>query len=418
MALSDRDDERVRGATTIPRPGATTVMFSTRTRILVLLFAVFSGVAWQQYSARRQWLAAVMLGMSPINTPAAERYFAYSDMPVLTDTVHVVTGANSGLGLAVTRGLARAGATVIMGCRSMARCDAAAETLRAEGNIGFGSGGGGGGDGSGSGKKGVALALETELLDLGSFASVADFARRVASRYSRLHGLQLNAGVMHTPYSLSTDGIELQFAVNHVGHQYLTALLTPQLRAAAPSSVVVCSSAAHLMSVYTEGVRASKAEINLNGPGDYNFLGAYAQSKLANVLFAQELSERLRDSNVRVNAYNPGAVATNLQREWRDATGSKAGEAALFVFDTLYAAARKIMLWSAQESALTALFLGVSPAVLNNPEKTGGYYTSIANEAPVAEHAKNLTLQKRTWALTEALIAEIVGGGGGTSKSS
>lgn len=98
-------------------------------------------------------------------------------------------------------------------------------------------------------------------LDLGSLASVGRFAQAFASRYMRLDALVLNAGVMHPPFTLSADGLELTFAVNHVGHQYLTRLLLPLLRQSQPAYVTSVASNAAFMS-YSQGVRLSRAAIN------------------------------------------------------------------------------------------------------------------------------------------------------------
>ena len=141
-------------------------------------------------------------------------------MPDLTGTVHIVTGANSGLGYEAARALVRQGARTMLACRTLPRCQAAADKIAVE-------------------FPAMAAHIEVALCDLGSLASVQRFATDFAAKHTRLDGLMLNAGIMHTPYGLSEDGIELQFAVNHVGHQCLATLLVPLLQAS--RSDVLCA---------------------------------------------------------------------------------------------------------------------------------------------------------------------------------
>lgn len=126
---------------------------------------------------------------------------------------------------------------------------------------------------------------------------------------SQLHILINNAGIMWTPAKWETkEGIEMQFGVNHIGHFLLTNLLLDTLKASAPSRIVIVSSLAH---TFTNALRKE----DINWDKSYNKYEAYAQSKLANVLMARELSKRLQGSNVTVNSLHPGAVNTELARD-------------------------------------------------------------------------------------------------------
>lgn len=207
----------------------------------------------------------------------------------LTGRVYIVTGANSGVGLATTTQLVHQGAHVIAGCRRVeAGVQAVADLARAPGSV------------------------EVLQIDLGSLASVRRFVDSFRARHDRLDGLVNNAGVMHTPEGRTEDGFETQFGVNYLGHFLLTELLLSTLKASAPARIVCLSS------VYHVGSRDNLAEIDLD---DLNFDQrpydrqlAYAQAKLAVVLQASDLARRLSDTGVSAFSVHPGWVRTNLVR--------------------------------------------------------------------------------------------------------
>lgn len=199
-----------------------------------------------------------------------------ADIPGQTGKTAVVTGANSGLGLAIARELARAGAKVVVAVRNREKGEQAAA------HVGHGA--------------------RVEQLDLASLASVREFAERLPAE--RLDLLINNAGVMAPPRRLTADGFESQFGTNHLGHFALTGLLLPVLLAAPAPRVVTMSSGAH---------RAGRIQFDdLQGEGSYNNWLAYGQSKLANLLFAFELQRRAEGKLESVAAH-PGYAATNLQ---------------------------------------------------------------------------------------------------------
>jgi NAD(P)-dependent dehydrogenase (short-subunit alcohol dehydrogenase family) len=215
----------------------------------------------------------------------AEQWTA-ADIPDQAGRTAVVTGANSGLGLAAARALAGAGAEVVLACRDTAKGEAAVESIRAE-----------------LPEASVAL----EALDLSSLDSVRAFAGRFGADHEGLDLLINNAGVMAPPRRQTADGFELQLGTNHLGHFALTGLLLGGMRGREDARVVTVSSTAHKFGRINFD--------NLQGEQRYFRWNAYGQSKLANVLFARELDKRLRaaGSTVKSLAAHPGYAATNLQ---------------------------------------------------------------------------------------------------------
>ncbi len=211
----------------------------------------------------------------------------------LSAKTYVVTGGNSGLGLATAAQLARQKATVVLGCRNLERGHAALSQLKRETH---------------------STRVSTLELDLASFVSVRDFAARFSALHRRLDGLVNNAGIMNTPKQLTVDGNELQFQTNHLGHFLLTQLLLPALLDSTPSRIVVVSSYFHYRAFGHRG------EIRWNDLNfqrtKYNGWKAYAQSKLANLLHAKELARRLAGTGVTAVSVNPGWVRTQLIRSF------------------------------------------------------------------------------------------------------
>ena len=205
----------------------------------------------------------------------------------LSGRIYIVTGANSGSGFATTKQLAEQGAHVIGACR---RVDAGKEAFADLGNI------------RGS--------VEIMELDLASLASVRRFSEAFLAKYDRLDGLVNNAGVMMPPEGKTEDGFETQFGINHLGHFLLTELLLDTLKASAPSRIVCVSSVAHA------GMRGQPAEIDFEDLNydkrEYSAVGAYGQSKLANVLHALDLARRLEDTGVSAFSVHPGWIRSNL----------------------------------------------------------------------------------------------------------
>ncbi|WP_414166422.1 oxidoreductase [Streptoverticillium reticulum] len=214
------------------------------------------------------------------------QHWTTDQMPDQTARVCVVTGANSGLGLATTRALARRGAHVVLAVRDEAKGRHAAADITAEQPD---------------------AGLEVRRLDLSDLDSVRAFAGRMHADHPKLDVLVNNAGVMAPPRTLSAQGHELQFACNHLGHFALTGLLLDLLTAGDDPRVVTVSSVNHRKGrLYFE---------DLAGEHRYSPMGFYNQSKFANAVFGHELHRRLTGvgSLVRSVLAHPGYTATNLQ---------------------------------------------------------------------------------------------------------
>ncbi|MER5967840.1 oxidoreductase [Streptomyces sp. NPDC002057] len=214
-------------------------------------------------------------------------------IPDQTGRVFVVTGANSGLGLATTRELARRGGRVVLAVRDEEKGRRSADALAAAGI--------------------APDLLDVRPLDLADLDSVRAFAGRLRAEHPRLDVLVNNAGVMAPPRTLSPQGHELQFATNHLGHFALTGLLLDLLAAGRDPRVVTVSSIRH---------RQGRLHFDdLTGERGYTPMTFYDQSKFANAVFGQELHRRLTGagSPVRAVLAHPGYTATRLQT--RDTSG-------------------------------------------------------------------------------------------------
>jgi len=211
-------------------------------------------------------------------------------IPDLTDKIAIVTGANSGLGYAMAKALTRKNATVILACRNLNKGKAAIQQIAQEY------------------PKAKAGLLH---LDLSNLASVQHFGEEFINRYDKLNILINNAGIMRTPYGKTTDGYELQFGTNHLGHFALTGLLL---------NLIIQTPDARVVTVSSGGERFGEINFeNLNAEKGYDAGAAYAQSKLANLLFTYELQRRFDAAGVGAIAVaaHPGWTATNLQVHWR-----------------------------------------------------------------------------------------------------
>jgi len=355
--------------------------------ISVALFAIFLGLLFSGALVSTglfTYLDATnvqLRGVAPAFHAKEPWGFTLKEMPDLTGRTALVTGANSGLGYWTALHLAAANAEVILACRSMAKCKEAASQI---------------------GESGARGTLHPLVLDLSSLAAVRQFAEQVRGSFTAIDALVLNAAVSSPPFALTVDGLESQIATNHMGHFLLTQELLPLVEAAAsdpergPATVTVVSSSAHYNS-YPEGVRLTIQA--LNDESSYNRLLAYGQSKLANVLFAQELAGRLASRGVLVNSVHPGAVATNLGQHLKTFVRTYMGAAAGDFLESQF----KLASWHPREAALTQLYTAVGPT-LRASRTTGRYFHPIARENPPDAHAANVTLQHGLWALSEEFV--------------
>ena len=275
-----------------------------------------------------------------------------------TDKIAIVTGANSGMGMATVEALSDQGATVIMLCRNEERGKKAAAALTRE----------------------KERKLDLMICDLGEFASIRRFVVTVKEKYPQVDILVNNAGFISLDRQETKDGIERQFGINHLGHFLLTTLLLEWMPAG--SRIVNVASGAHKVgSIHFD-------DINLcHG---YNVVKAYSQSKLANVLFTRELAVRLKGRGVTVNCCHPGAVATNMgvDRE----TG----------FGKTITGLLKPFFLSPAEGAATAIYLATDEAV---SYISGGYFYKC-RIAKSSKRSKSRKLAKRLFKLSEEMVRE------------
>lgn len=215
--------------------------------------------------------------------------YSIDSLPSRPDSLAIVTGANTGLGYETTRYLCQKGVKVVMACRNESKAMAAKQQLEEELPD---------------------ARLDFLPLDLSSLESVRQFADAFRSKYDRLDLLINNAGIMWTPYELSVDGFESQMAANHFGHFLLTSLLLDMMPDTPESRVVHLSSLAH-----AHGLKRIRFE-DIHWQQGYHKHNAYAQTKLACMMFGLELDRRLKKANKSLLSViaHPGASMTELVR--------------------------------------------------------------------------------------------------------
>jgi len=311
--------------------------------------------------------------------------FSEEEMPDLQGHTSVITGANVGLGYWTAYHIAKAGGRVILACRTDSKCQKAASELKIETSN---------------------EDIYPLSLDLASFESIQTFSAEFLKRYESLDSLVLNAGVMGPPFMKTKEGLELQIGTNHFGHHLLTKLLMPALERAAEkkgvATVVVVSSSAHYTS-YPEGVHLSIDA--LNDESRYRRHLAYGQSKLANVLFSQELASRVSDKGILVNSLHPGAVDTELTRHASNVARKFVGDTGANLLRDYVLPSAKRGFWHPKTAALTQVYAAVSEK-LKKEKISGKYFHPIARQTKPDPHTFNSTLQKGLWEMTEAFICE------------
>ncbi|KAL9242814.1 hypothetical protein vseg_016778 [Gypsophila vaccaria] len=308
-----------------------------------------------------------MMKIWPFTRKGASGFSAASTANEVTHGIHVhditavVTGASSGIGVETTRTLAMRGVHVVMAVRNVNAGTVVKERILEE--I-------------------PAAKIDVMELDLSSLASVEKFASEYKSSGLPLNVLINNAGIMATPYQLSKDKIELQFATNHLGHFHLTNLLLDAMKKTVDESksegrIVIVSSEAHRFA-YSEGVRFDK----INDEPGYSSLQAYGQSKLANILHANELARRLKeeDINISVNSLHPGSISTNLLRHRSFING-------------IIHSVGKLVLKDAEQGAATTCFVALHPQI----QGVSGKYFMDSNIAQPTSQAEDTELAKKLW---------------------
>ncbi len=277
-------------------------------------------------------------------------------MSILDGKTALVTGANSGMGMATAAALSDMGATVIMLCRNEKRGKEAFNTLSEKPD----------------------RKLELILCDLGDFSSINAFADTFRKKYDCLDILVNNAGFISLDRQTTKDGLEMQFGVNFVGHFLLTMKLIDLFPRG--GRIVNVTSGAHKSgNIHFDDINLTK---------HFNVIKAYSQSKLANVLFTRELAKRLKDRGITVNCCHPGAVATNIGIS-RD-TG----------FGKTVTGMLKPFFQTPEQGARTAIYLASSKDV----EGITGEYFYKCKIAKSSERSKDMTLAKKLFDFSEQLV--------------
>jgi retinol dehydrogenase 12 len=291
--------------------------------------------------------------MSRPHTPAASSTAARDD---LRGRVCLITGASSGIGLATASALGRRGATLILAARDPERGRRAEAELRAA----------------------TGAAIELEIADLERQSEVRALAARVAGRHARLHVLVNNAGTIFMERRLTADGIEATLALNHLAPFLLTGLLIDRLIAAAPARVVTVASDMH---------RLARLDFDdVQGARSFSGVGAYALTKLMNILFTTELARRLAGTGVVANCVHPGGVDTGI---WRRVTGYRRIGVLLL----------RPFLIAPERGAAGVVTLAADPV---GGSISGAYYAKRRPAEPSAR-ARDPEAAGRLWSLSESL---------------
>jgi NAD(P)-dependent dehydrogenase (short-subunit alcohol dehydrogenase family) len=265
--------------------------------------------------------------------------------------VCMVTGANSGIGKATAQGLANLDATVVMVCRSRERGKEALDEIKQK-----------------SGNEGIYLLVA----DLASQAAIRNLVEDFRREYSALHVLINNAGIIPRKRIVTVDGLETQFAVNHLAPFLLTHLLVDVLKSSAPARVVTVASDMH---------RGATIDFDdLQSARSYRPLRVYSRTKFANVLFTYELARKLEGTRVTVNCLHPGVVATKLLA---DGMG----------LPRALKSTTKLIGSSPEKGAKTSIYLATSPEV----EGVSGKYFVRQKPVESSQISYDESLAGRLW---------------------
>ena len=316
----------------------------------------------------------------------------------LKDKVVAITGANAGVGKETARDISKKGGRVIMLCRDTEKARSVAKEINDE----------------------TGNQVDVVKLDLASFKSIRNCADYLLEKEDKIDILINNAGVMACPEMKTKDGLELQIGTNHFGHFLLTELLQPLLRKSTTTGfsprIVVVSSMAHegpmwpwpfclialglalIMPRFVKIYWAMLPRFRMNwddlhfqkNPGSYRPFIAYSQSKLANVLYAKELSRRVEKDGIRVYCLHPGLINSELWRHHKEKGSIGAFMLAPFEY----------FMKTPFLGAQTSLYCAMDPSIVT---ETGLYYSdcAVASPSPVALVEED---QKKLWKLSEETV--------------
>ncbi len=276
----------------------------------------------------------------------------------MQNKICMVTGATSGMGKATAVALAQMGATVILVARNQSKAEAVRDEIRVQ---------------SGN------MNVEVMLADLSSQQEIRALANNFRQKYQHLHVLVNNAGGIFFQRETTLDGLEMTFAVDHLAYFLLTDLLLDVLKASAPARIInVSSNVERIGNINFDDLQHKKRYISI---------GAYAQAKLATMLFTYELARRVEETGITVNAITPGPVATNFGKNGNSLMNT--------IFPLFFRFVR-----SAEEGAQTAVYLASSPIVSGVTGKAFYHRKELRS----SRKSYNVALQKKVWQISEELI--------------
>ncbi|XP_047940727.1 short-chain dehydrogenase TIC 32, chloroplastic isoform X2 [Salvia hispanica] len=373
------------------------IWISTIVRILELKVENLS----PEMKATLKYLAGIA-GPSGYGSKTTAQQISEDSMPSSHDNLTaIVTGATSGIGLETARVLAKRGVRVVMPARDLSKAERVKESIQKES------------------PQAEIIILE---IDLSSFGSIQRFCSEFLSLGLPLHILINNAGKYSQKLEFSEDKIELTFATNYLGHFLLTEMLLGKMVETAAESCIE-GRIVNVSSVIHNWVNPKHFSfMKLLNPKSYNGTKAYAQSKLANILHAKELSRQLKakKANVTINAVHPGIIKTGITRDYRGfLTGMQnilflGFDSSLFLYvqtklyclligifssDSLYFVASKL-LKSTSQGAATTCYVALSPRV----EGMSGKYFADCNESHCSALANDESNARKLWKQTRALM--------------
>lgn len=275
----------------------------------------------------------------------------------MSGKICLITGGTSGIGKVTASELARRGAEIVITARDQSKLNHSLDEIK---------------------KLSGSESVSGLLADLTSQSAVRSLAESFLKQYPRLDVLINNAGAIYLRRTLSVDGIEMTFAGNHLAPFLLTHLLLEKLKSCAPTRIINVSSNAH------EGQMLDFND--LENRHNYQFMRAYGQSKLANILFTYELDRRLAGTGIAVNALHPGFVATNM--------GANNGW-----FVRLFLPLTRLWAISVEQGAETSIFLASSSQV----DGVSGKYFYQKRAVPSSKYSYDQEVWQRLWDISAAM---------------
>ncbi|MFT7269336.1 MAG: NAD(P)-dependent dehydrogenase (short-subunit alcohol dehydrogenase family) [Roseivirga sp.] len=275
----------------------------------------------------------------------------------MTGKICLITGANAGIGYAISLGLAKMGANVVMVCRDKSRGKIALAELKEKSNN---------------------SSISLYIADLSSQSSIRQLVTDFKKDFGQLDILINNAGVITSIRTLTTDGLETQFALNHLAPFLLTELLLDSLKSSDSARIINISSNAHQI-----------ANINfddLQSEQEYKPKEVYQRTKLCNILFTYELARQLEGTHITANCVHPGVITTKLLQAYNGGNGG-------FGFIS------KLLYGTPQKGAETPLYLASSSEV----EGISGKYFANKKIAQSSNYANDLSVAKRLWQISKSL---------------